>query len=305
LTLQDVKFHWGPEQQQRFDKLKQHLMGDTILVYPNFSNLEKYPFVLLTDGARHGLGAVLVQKQEDGTERVIQYKARATTRVEASGSATQLELACLIQALTWFSSILRLAKFIIRTDHVALAHLKSLKHSTHGKLLRYAILLDSFDYTIEHAKGKQHLLPDALSRRPFSEEEKREAESSAVELDPLYLTAITDAYFEEIPSTVESRAKSTRVIFVATPKCSRSRLFNCRTSSNRELMRRASPIQWTPRRRSHNCHCQSLQQMKLHVTQRTFHQTLYFERHEQIISCHRTSRRLSAYVILMLRFFSI
>jgi hypothetical protein len=43
LTLQDVKFHWGPEQQQSFDKLKQHLMGDTILVYPNFSNLEKYP----------------------------------------------------------------------------------------------------------------------------------------------------------------------------------------------------------------------------------------------------------------------
>jgi hypothetical protein len=208
LTLQDAKFHWGPEQQQSFDKLKEHLMGDTILVYPNFSNLEKYPFVLLIDAARYGYGAVLAQKQPDGTERVIQYKARATTRTEAAGSATQLELACLIQALTWFSSILRLGKFIIRTDHVSLTHLKSLKHSTHGKLLRYAILLDSFDYTIEHAKGKQHSLPDALSRRPFSEQEKREAESSAVELEPLYLTAITDAYFDEIPSTIESRAKS-------------------------------------------------------------------------------------------------
>jgi hypothetical protein len=113
-----------------------------------------------------------------------------------------------VQALTWFSSILRLAKFVIRTDHVSLTHLKSLKNSTRGKLLRYAILLDSFDYTIEHAKGKQHLLPDALSRRPFSEAEKKEAESSAVELDPLYLTAITEAYFDEVPSTVESRAKS-------------------------------------------------------------------------------------------------
>jgi hypothetical protein len=39
LTLQDVKFHWGPEQQRGFDQLKQHLMGDTILVYPNFSDL--------------------------------------------------------------------------------------------------------------------------------------------------------------------------------------------------------------------------------------------------------------------------
>jgi hypothetical protein len=176
-TLQDVKFHWGPEQRQSFDKLKEHLLRDTIHVYPNFSNLEKYSFVLLIDAARYGYGAVLAQKQPDGTQRVIQYKARATTRTEAAGSATQFELACLIQALTWFSSILRLGKFIIRTDHVSLTHLKSLKHSTHGKLLRYAILLDSFDYTIEHAKGKQHSLPDALSRRPFSELEKREAGS--------------------------------------------------------------------------------------------------------------------------------
>jgi hypothetical protein len=85
LTLQDVKFHWGPEQQRSFDQLKQHLMGDTILVYPNFSDLEKYPFLLLTDAARHGLGAVLMQKQADGTERVIQYKARATTRTRQQG----------------------------------------------------------------------------------------------------------------------------------------------------------------------------------------------------------------------------
>jgi hypothetical protein len=69
-------------------------------------------------------------------------------------------------------------------------------------------LLDSFGYTIEHAKGISHSLPDALSRRPFSEQEVREAESSAVELEPLYLTAITDDYLGEIPSTVKSRAKS-------------------------------------------------------------------------------------------------
>jgi hypothetical protein len=87
LTLQDAKFHWGPDQQQSFDKLKEHLMGDTILVYPDFSNLGKYPFVLLIDAARYGYGAVLAQEQPDGTERVIQYKARATTRTEATITA--------------------------------------------------------------------------------------------------------------------------------------------------------------------------------------------------------------------------
>jgi hypothetical protein len=40
LTLQDATFNWGPEQQQSFDKLKEHLTGDTILVYPNFTDLE-------------------------------------------------------------------------------------------------------------------------------------------------------------------------------------------------------------------------------------------------------------------------
>jgi hypothetical protein len=87
-------------------------------------------------------------------------------------------------------------------------HLKSLEHSTHGELLRYAILLDSFDYTIEHTKGKTHSLPDALSRRPFSAQKAQEAESSALELDPLYLNAITDDYFKKIPSTIETQMKS-------------------------------------------------------------------------------------------------
>jgi hypothetical protein len=270
--LQDVKFHWGPEQQQSFDQLKQHLLGDTILVYPNFSDLEKYPFVLLTDAARHGLGAVLLQKQPDGTERVVQYKARATTRVESAGSATQLELACLIQALTWFSSILRLAKFIIRTDHVSLTHLKSLKNSTHGKLLRYAILPDSFDYTIEHAKGKQHSLPDALSRRPFSEEEKKEAESSAVELDPLYLTVITDAYFDEIPSTVESRAKSHSRHFRRHAQIAHVRAYSIAGRRRTANKSQGKPDTMHTAQADPQRHRQSLQQMKLHVMQLTSHQ---------------------------------
>lgn len=188
--------------------MKEHLTDKTNTVYPDFTDLKKYALILLTDGARTGLGAVLMQRQPDKTERVVQYRARATTKHEAAGSATQLELACLIQALTWFSSILRLGKFSIRTDHVTLVHLKPLKHNMPGKLLRYAILLDSFDYTIEHAKGKSHTLPDALSRGPFLSEETQAAESSAKELDPLSLNSITDNYLREIESTIEGQIKS-------------------------------------------------------------------------------------------------
>jgi hypothetical protein len=62
LTLQVAECKWGPEQQQSFDKLKEHLTGDIILVYPNFIDLENYSFVLLIDGAKNGFGAVLTQR---------------------------------------------------------------------------------------------------------------------------------------------------------------------------------------------------------------------------------------------------
>jgi hypothetical protein len=203
---------------------------------------------------------------------VIQYKARATTRTEAAGSATQLELACLIQALTWFSSILRLGKFIIRTDHVSLTHLKSL-----NTVRTVSYCVTQFCWTpltirSNMPKGKSHSLPDALSRRPFSEQEVREAESSAVELEPLYLTAITDAYFDEIPSTVESRAKSHSRHYRRHAQVLTFAPIELQDVVEPQLPRRKRPTKGTPLSRNRNYRRQSLRRKKSLVTQRTSHQ---------------------------------
>lgn len=79
------------------------------------------------DATRTRFGVVLMQRLPDGTERVVECRARAISRQEATGSATQLELACLIEALQWFSSLLRLIRFIFRSDHSSLIHLNSFK----------------------------------------------------------------------------------------------------------------------------------------------------------------------------------
>ena len=60
---------WNEECQKAFNKLK-HLCSQTpILAYANY----KKPFKLHTDASESGLGAVLYQRQDDDTDRVIAY----------------------------------------------------------------------------------------------------------------------------------------------------------------------------------------------------------------------------------------
>ena len=60
---------WSEECQEAFDKLKQLCSQTPISAYANY----KKPFKLHTDASENGLGAVLYQKQDDGTDRVTAY----------------------------------------------------------------------------------------------------------------------------------------------------------------------------------------------------------------------------------------
>ena len=70
-------------------------------------------------------------------------------------------------AVAWSIKKLRLYiegyHFTMLTDHTALKWLKNLKDPT-GRLTRWAIKLQQWDFEIVHWKGSQHQLPDALSR---------------------------------------------------------------------------------------------------------------------------------------------
>ena len=48
-------------------------------------------------------------------------------------------------------------------DHVALLYLVS-KHALTGKLARWMLLLQEFDFNIQHRSGMQHAVADYLSR---------------------------------------------------------------------------------------------------------------------------------------------
>jgi hypothetical protein len=208
LASPKAAFKWGPDQQEAFHKVKEILTSEPILRYLRFDDLQNKHFIVLCDASRQGVGACLAERQPDGSEKILEYRARATNRHEKLGSATDLELGRFIEAIRWLSSLLRLAPFVVRVDHLALIYLKSLKYSTNVKLLRYAILLSGYRYKVECKKGRTHTLPYSLSRKPFSQEEKEQAKQIEPEVGLGFLSSLSDELLHELQSSPQSSLKS-------------------------------------------------------------------------------------------------
>ena len=68
---------WTAECQQAFEHLKQLCSQMPILAYANYTK----PFKLHTDASENGLGAVLYQKQDDGTDCVIAYDSLTLSKI--------------------------------------------------------------------------------------------------------------------------------------------------------------------------------------------------------------------------------
>ena len=159
LTENQVKFVWGIECQNAFEKLKLMLSSSPILSFPKGEG----EFILDTDASNIGIGAVLSQRQF-GNERVIAYFSKVLSKAERNYCVTRRELLAIIDSLNFFRHYLLGRKFMIRTDHVSLKWLMSFK-DLEGQLARWLEKLQEFEFEVEHRKGQTHRNADGLSRR--------------------------------------------------------------------------------------------------------------------------------------------
>lgn len=158
LIKKNAKWAWGTEQEKAFATLKEALTKAPILACPDFNQ----PFSLQTDASDLGVGAALTQKV-NGTEHVVAYASRSLNPNEAKFSTTEKECLAIIWALQKMRPYLEGYHFEIVTDHQALKWLNSLKNPS-GRLARWALFLQQFDYEISYGRGSQNQLPDLLSR---------------------------------------------------------------------------------------------------------------------------------------------
>ena len=160
LTRKDAVFHWGPECQDTFDRLKTLLTTSPITAFPDFT----LPFRLYTDASTSGLGAILAQVRE-GKERIIYCASRSLNQAEKAYPATKLECLAIVWAIAKFRPYLMSMPFEVYTDHYALQWLKTMRTGS-APLHRWSAALEEYDFTVKHRPGISQTHVDGLSRLP-------------------------------------------------------------------------------------------------------------------------------------------
>ena len=155
-----TKVQWGEKEEESFQNLKEACTSTPILGFPDYT----LPFILHTDASTFGLGAVLYQKQSDGT-RVIAYASRSLSRSEANYTPHKLEFLALKWAITEkFKDYLYGGNiFDCYTDNNPLTYiLSSAKLDACGQ--RWVAELASYNFNLHYKSGATNIEADCLSR---------------------------------------------------------------------------------------------------------------------------------------------
>ena len=158
LTRKSVPYEWTTDCEVAFTHLKRALTEAPVRVYPQFG----HPFLLETDASGMGLGAVLSQKQEDGTTRPIAYASRTLQQHERNYGISELEA---LWSVKHFRHYIYGHKCTVYTDHEALKALLNTPQPS-GKLARWGMALQELDLDIQYRPGSSNARADALSRYP-------------------------------------------------------------------------------------------------------------------------------------------
>ncbi|XP_012941059.1 uncharacterized protein LOC106012495 [Aplysia californica] len=115
-----------------------------------------------------GLGAVLLQIQDDGSRRPVSYISRAVTDAEKNYAVIEKEALAATWASERFSEYILGKQYTLETDQKPLVPLLSAKelHKMPSRIQRFRMRLMRFSPNVLHVLGKHQITADALSRAP-------------------------------------------------------------------------------------------------------------------------------------------
>lgn len=149
---------WGPEQEQAFNSLKDAATSAPVLAHPDFQR----DFIVTTDASSWAIGYVLSQNFDDG-EHPIAYGSRQLKGAELNYSNTDREMLAVVKGVEHFRTYLYGKRFLIRTDHQALALINKGKPTTQ-RVCKWLLEMNDYDFTIEYVPATKIRHADALSR---------------------------------------------------------------------------------------------------------------------------------------------
>lgn len=176
-VLRQEEFTWGPEQEAAFLTVKDAIIN--CATTQGFFDINDETF-LYTDASPRALGAVLVQRNSSGENRIISFASKTLTETERRYAQTQREALAVVWGAEHFFYYLLGHKFTIRTDALGIAFIFNRAGDAPKRLMKraegWAMRLDAFDFSIEYVKGIENIA-DPSSRLyegidgPYDEQE--------------------------------------------------------------------------------------------------------------------------------------
>ncbi|KAG8178054.1 hypothetical protein JTE90_024067 [Oedothorax gibbosus] len=153
--------------ERSISKAKQLLQSDAVLTHYD----PDQPLVLACDASPYGVGAVLSNITEEGDEKPIAYGSKTLQAAERNYAQIDREALSIIFGVKKFHQYLAGRSFLILTDHKPLLGI----FKPHGqmplmlspRMMRWKLMLQSYDYDIKYIPGKMLCNADGLSRIPL------------------------------------------------------------------------------------------------------------------------------------------
>ena len=180
LLKKDVDWVWSDDAATAFEDVKTSLTSAPILALPNHAK----PFSVVCDASDFAIGSALMQKDDDGNDRVIAYQSRLLKAAERNYPVHDKELLSIKYALLKYRvHLLGATPFVVFTDHASLRTAVNSPHLSQ-RMARWLSFFAEFNFRVEYKPGRENVLADALSRRPdFEDEAQQQPELTCLESD--------------------------------------------------------------------------------------------------------------------------
>ena len=188
---------WTDKCQKAFDKLKHAITHAPVLILPDHSK----PFEMMTDCSKGAVGAVLMQRNEEGKLQPCAYFSVKLTAAEAKYPVHEFELVAIFKSIKHWRHMLIGNQTTIHTDHKPLTHILS-QPKLSDRQARWITFLADYDINIVAVQGTQNVVADALSRYPFDDTFVTKT------VDDLKQTFVTQSLSAESPTVNYSEVNS-------------------------------------------------------------------------------------------------
>ena len=165
LTKKDIPYEWTPKCIITFEMLKNLLIQEPILKYPDPSK----PYALYTDASKYAWSCVLTQEYEYEIEVKIKQIYYPITYASGLFKGSQINWATLTkEAYAIYMSVKKLdyylqdAEITLRSDHLPLKKFLE-KKTLNAKVNNWAVEISPYKIKFEYIKGIKNTLADTIS----------------------------------------------------------------------------------------------------------------------------------------------